>query len=153
KPLPRTIGVLLLALLVVQFTITTFTALDPDAAWGKWRYVMKALLMTFIAMSLCQDRVRLRWLYLVPALSLGFYGFKGGIWILLTGGGERVYGPEGTFFGDNNELGLSLAMMLPVLLYLSREETRPWLKRTLRVVFVFSIVAVLGTYSRGALLG
>jgi len=153
KPLPRTAGVLLLVLFVVDFTLTTVLAMNPYLAWGKWQWVTKALLMSFVAMCLCQDRVRLRWLYLVPALSLGFYGFKGGIWVLLSGGGERVFGPEGTFFGDNNELGLALCMVLPLLLYLSREEPRPWLKVLLRLVFGFSIVGILGTYSRGALLG
>jgi probable O-glycosylation ligase (exosortase A-associated) len=127
--------------------------MNPTLSWGKWSWVMKTLLMIFVAMSLFQDRDRLRWLYLVPALSIGFFGFKGGIWIILTGGGERVFGPQGTFFGDNNELGLALCMMLPLLLYLAREEPRPWLKRILRLVFGFSIVGILGTYSRGALVG
>lgn len=153
KPLPRTAGVLLLVLFMVDSTLTTVLAVNPYLAWGKWEWVAKALMLSFVAMCVCQDRVRLRWLYLVPALSLGFYGFKGGIWVLLSGGGERVYGPEGTFFGDNNELGLALCMMLPLLLYLSREEQRPWLKGILRLVFGFSIVGILGTYSRGALLG
>src|SRR5437762_1132881 len=98
KPLPRTGSMVLLVLFMMHFTITTILSLDPTFAWGKWTWVMKSLLMTFVAMSLCQDRVRLRWLYLVPALSLGFFGFKGGIWILLSGGGERVFGPEGTAF-------------------------------------------------------
>ena len=152
KPLPRTAGVLLLVLFMVDYTLTSVLAMNPHLAWGKWQWVTKALAMSFVAMCLCQDRVRLRWLYLVPALSLGFFGFKGGIWILLTGGGERVYGPEGSFFGNNNELGLALSMVLPLLLYLSREEPRRWLKNILRLVFGFSIVGILGTYSRGAFL-
>jgi probable O-glycosylation ligase (exosortase A-associated) len=153
KPLPRTVGVVLLVLFIVHVTITTVLAMNQELSWGKWEWVMKSLLMTFVAMSLFQDRERLRWLYLVPALSIGFFGFKGGIWVLVTGGGERVFGPEGTFFGDNNELGLALCMMLPLLVYLAREEPRPWLKRILRLVFGFSIVGILGTYSRGALVG
>ena len=68
-------------------------------------------------------------------------------------GGERVYGPELSFFWDNNTLGMALCMVLPILLYLSREEPRVWLKRTMRVMFAFSIVAILFTYSRGAFIG
>src|SRR4029077_13785625 len=84
---------------------------------------------------------------------LGLHGFKGGLWVFRTGGGERVYGPERSFFWDNNTLGLALCMILPVLLYLSREEQRKWLKQTLRWLFVFSIIAILFTYSRGAFIG
>src|SRR5574341_826303 len=50
KSLPQTAGVLLLALFMVHFTITTVLSLNPTLAWGKWQWVMKALLMIFIAM-------------------------------------------------------------------------------------------------------
>lgn len=153
KPLPRTWTVFALLLLAAHFTLTTMLAYDPQLAWGKWAWVSKALLMTFVTMTLFQDRDRLRGLYMVTALGLGFYGLKGGVWILRTGGGERVYGPDMSFFADNNTLGLALCMILPMLLYLSREEPRPWLKKTLRLVFCFTIIAILFTYSRGAFLG
>ena len=153
KPIPRTWTVIGLLLMALHFTLTTVLAYDPGTAWGKWDWVSKVLLMTFVTMTLFQDRARLRWLYLLIALSLGFYGLKGGIWVLRTGGGERVYGPEMSFFADNNTLGLALCMILPMLLYLSRDEPRPWLKKLLRVVFFFSIIAIVFTYSRGAFLG
>jgi len=104
-------------------------------------------------MVLFQQRERLRWLYAVTAVSLGLHGLKGGLWVLRTGGGERVYGPERSFFWDNNTLGLALCMILPTLLYLSRDEPRVWLRRLMRAIFAFSIVAILFTYSRGAFIG
>jgi len=153
KPIPRTLTVFAVLVMAAHFTLTTILAYDSQLAWGKWDWVSKALLMTFVTMSLFQDRERLRWLYMVPALGLGFYGLKGGLWVLRTGGGERVYGPDMSFFADNNGLGLALCMILPMLLYLSREEPRPWLKKILRVAFCFSVIAILFTYSRGAFLG
>ncbi len=153
NPIPKTGMVFLLVLLAVDFTLTTLLAYDQQEAWGKWNWVSKTLLMTLVSISLFQDRVRLRWLYMVAALGLGFYGLKGGIWVLRSGGGERVYGPDMSFFADNNTLGLALCMILPILLYLSREEPRLWLKRTLRLMFFFTIIAILFTYSRGAFLG
>jgi probable O-glycosylation ligase (exosortase A-associated) len=48
---------------------------------------------------------------------------------------------------------LALCMVLPMLLYLSREEPRPWLKFIFRLTFGLSIVSILFTYSRGAFLG
>jgi putative inorganic carbon (HCO3(-)) transporter len=153
KPIPRTWTVFILLVLVAHFTLTTILAYDQEQAWGKWDWVSKALLMTFVTMTLFQDRVRLRWLYMVAAFGLGFYGLKGGIWVLRSGGSERVYGPDMSFFADNNTLGLALCMILPMLLYLSREEPRPWLKRAMRLMFFFTIIAILFTYSRGAFLG
>ncbi len=153
KPIPRTWTVFTLLVLAAHITLTTILAYDQQEAWGKWDWVSKTLLMTFVTMSFFQDRVRLRWLYTVAALGLGFYGLKGGIWVLRSGGTERVYGPDMSFFADNNTLGLALCMILPMLLYLSREEPRLWLKRTMRLMFFFTIIAILFTYSRGAFLG
>ena len=153
KPIPLTWTVIGLALLTVHVSLTTVTSFDPELAMEKWTWVIKILLMTFVTMTLFQDRARLRWLYMVTALSLGFYGLKGGIWVFRTGGGERVYGPDMSFFADNNAIGLALCMILPMLLYLSREEPRRWLKRIMQVTFFFTVVAIIFTYSRGAFLG
>ena len=153
KPVPRVTGTVLLTALAAHFTLTTLLAYNPALAAGKLDWVLKSMLMTFVTMALFQDRARLRALYLVIALSLGFYGLKGGLWVLRTGGGEVVQGPGATFFADNNTLGLALCMVLPLLLYLSREEPRRWLKLLLRATFALTIIAVLFTYSRGAFLG
>jgi putative inorganic carbon (HCO3(-)) transporter len=154
KALPRTWGLFFLFAFVVHFTVTTLFSHNPDLAWGKWEWVVKSLLMAVVTITLFQDRVRLRYLYLVTALSLSFYGVRGSLWVLRTGGaGGWVFGPERSFFEDNNTLGLALCMILPILLYLSREEPRPWLKFVLRLTFGLNIVAILFTYSRGAFLG
>ncbi len=152
-PLPRSGAVTLLFLFTAHITISTILAFNPEEAWGKWDWVSKSILMTFVTMCLFQDRERLHWLYVVVATSFGLHGLKGGLWVLRTGGGSRVFGPERSFFGDNNTLGLALCMALPMLLYLSRLETRVWLKRMYRVLFAFSIIAILFTYSRGAFVG
>ena len=100
-----------------------------------------------------QDRVKLKWLLFVITLSLGFYGLKGGIWAVRTGGGEMVLGPIRTFISGNTEIGLALNMILPFLLMLRRDETRKWFRHLLLVMFCFTIIAVLITHSRGAFLG
>ena len=151
--IPRTTGTLLLLTLAVDFIMTTTLGFDPAYSAGKLDWVLKAMLMGFVTMALFQDRVRLRLLYLVIALSMGFYGLKGGLWVLRTGGAERVRGPGNTFFADNNTMGLALCMVLPMLLYLSREEPRRWMKITLRFMFACTIIGILFTYSRGAFLG
>jgi probable O-glycosylation ligase (exosortase A-associated) len=153
RPLPRTREVYLLLALWALFVITTVFAFNPNAAWAYLDKVSKILLITFVTMILFQDARKLRMLLYVIALSIGFFGLKGGIWALRTGGGNQVLGPPGSFIAGNTEMGLALNMVLPILLFLSRDEPRAWLRRLLRITFVFSIIASLITYSRGALLG
>lgn len=153
EPLPRTANVILLFAFAIHVTISTVLAHDPETAWGKWDWVSKSLLMSFVSMSLFQDRRRLYWLFVVVASSFGLHGLKGGLYVLRTGGGNHVFGPERSFFGDNNTFGLALCMALPMLLYLSRQEERVWPKRAYRIMFAFSCIAILFTYSRGAFVG
>lgn len=152
-PLPRRREVYLLLTLWGVFLASTFNALHPDPAWEQLTKVSKILLMTFVTLLLFQDRRKLRVLFYVIALSIGFFGLKGGIWAVATGGANSVLGPPGSFIEGNTDLGLALNMVLPILLLLSRDERRPWLRYLLRATFGFSIIAVLFTYSRGAVLG
>jgi probable O-glycosylation ligase (exosortase A-associated) len=153
KALPRTREIYLLVTLWAFFLLTTLHAFNPPDAWDYLEKVSKILLITFVTVVLFQDARKLRMLLYVIALSIGFYGLKGGIWALVTGAGNQVLGPRGSFIAGNTEIGLALNMVLPMLLFLRRDEPRPWLRHVLRIVFVFSIVAILITYSRGALVG
>jgi len=145
--------IVLLLLLWFVFFCSTMFAEYPEDAWKALGKVSKILLMTFVTILVINDREKIRWLLYVIALSIGYYGFKGGIWAILTGGQYRVLGPEGSFIEGNTEIGLALVMILPLLVFLRRDETRVWLSRLLLAMFCFSIVAILVTYSRGALLG
>jgi probable O-glycosylation ligase (exosortase A-associated) len=109
--------------------------------------------MTFVTIILLQDPKKVRALVWVIALSIGFYGLKGGIFMMRTGGGQMVLGPEGSFIAGNTEIGMALNMVLPFLVFLRREAMRPWLRHLLAIMFGFTIIAIVGTYSRGAFLG
>jgi probable O-glycosylation ligase (exosortase A-associated) len=150
-PWNREMGIL--ALLAAYFTFTTLFAMAPDAAWHQWDKVMKILLMTFVSTMLIYGKDRIHALLMVTALSIGFFGLKGGIFTFLTGGHHRIYGPGGSFIADNNSLGLAMIMVLPLLFFLAREESRKWLRRLLYATAAFTVVSVIFTYSRGALLG
>jgi probable O-glycosylation ligase (exosortase A-associated) len=95
-----------------------------------------------------------RWLLFVIAGSLGFYGFKAGIFTIMTGGGHMVLGAAGrTSVSTNNAIALVLNMCLPIFWYLRKQETKPWLRHLLLATFILSIIAVPFTYSRGGVLG
>ena len=151
--LPRTREVFLLLLLWATFFLSTLFAVYPQDAWEQLNKVSKILLMTFMTLLLLQDTKKVSMLLWVIALSIGFFGLKGGIWGVLTGGQDMVLGPADSFIAGNTEIGLALNMVLPILLFLRRETSRPWVRHVLLAMFVFSIIAILITYSRGAFLG
>lgn len=143
----------LLTALWAFFGLTTLFALYPDAAQDQLVKVSKILAMTFAMTLLLQDRRKLRLLLYVIAFSIGFYGFKGGVFAYVTGFRYQVLGPDNTFIAGNTEIGLALNMVLPILFLLRRDEERPWAKHLLLATFFLSIGAVISTYSRGAFLG
>jgi len=151
--LPMERETILLLLLGAMVTITGFYAFFPSTSWSQWSQFAKVLLINFVTIMLCLDKKKLRYLLMTIALSIGFYGFKGGIFSILTGGKHIVYGPPGSFITSNNTLGLGLLMVLPMLFFLAREEKNPALKAILRVTFFLTIIAIICTYSRGAFLG
>src|SRR6185436_7914257 len=112
----------------------------------------KILLMNFVTIMLINSQLKLRFLLLVISLSVGLIGLKGGIWVFASGGANRVYGPDGSFLADNNDLALALNMTVPLLLYLSKDEPRQWLRWLLKGAFVMSLIAIVFTYSRGGFL-
>ncbi len=153
RPIPRTAEVYLLLAMWGVFLLSTLTAINPTEAWPQLDRVSKIFLMTLVSMKLLQEPRKVRALLWVMGLSIGFYGLKGGIWAVRTGGQNMVVGPEGSFIAGNTEIGLALNMAIPILIFLRREETRRWVRHFLSATILFSVVAVLITYSRGAFLG
>ena len=153
KPIPWNAGLILVMVLVLYFTITTIPAWAPEPAWLQWRKVIKIALMTFVATMFIYGRERIYALMLTIALSIGFYGVKGFVFVVRSGGGERVQGPDGTFIEGNTFMGLALNMVLPILIYLARGEQRVWLRRLLYTTAAMTVVSIIFTYSRGAYVG
>jgi probable O-glycosylation ligase (exosortase A-associated) len=138
-------------LLWVTYTLSCFTAIYPDRAWYHWQDTSKLIVMSILASMMLTDAWRIRQFLLVIGFSLGFYGFKGGLFGLMTGGNQQVLGPGDSIIGANNNIGLALNMCLPLLWYLSKEE-RGWRKRALQVSFFLTIPAIMFTYSRASAL-
>lgn len=132
--------------------VPLFAANMPDAAY-EMNHISKIFLFTLIMIMLVNTRERARGVMLVTAGSLGLLAVKGAIFGLRTEGGARVWGPPDSFLSDNNAFGLALNMCLPLLFFLAREEKNRWMRIALRVTFAATVLGVLLTYSRGALLG
>ena len=141
------------------YCISTIDAIFPhrgwvsDLAFDRFKYVSKILLMIGLSMSLLYTKERIQLLMKVIALCIGFFAVKGGIWAIATGFTGIVWGPPRTFLYANNSIGLAMAMNIPLLFYLIKVETNPWIRRLMWVMLGFSYPAILGTFSRGAWLG
>lgn len=143
----------MLAVLLAFFTMKTPFAWEQPEAWWQWDKVFKIYLMTFVSTMLIFGEKRIRWLVLTIIVSLGFYGVKGGLFTLATGGQYRVEAPEGSFIGGNTQLGLALVMLLPLYLAHSQVTSSKWMRWSCWSAFWLSMVAIVFTYSRGALIG
>jgi probable O-glycosylation ligase (exosortase A-associated) len=138
---------------MAYMTLTTVFALSPDLAWSRWDRTIKIMALGILVASIMTNRVRVHALIWVIVLSLGYFGVKGGLFTIITGGDSRVIGPEGLGIGDNNYLALALCMILPLINYL-RVQSEWWLTRIGAIAaMAITVVAVLGTYSRGGLIG
>ena len=142
-------------LLIFNFWIVvcTYFAFYPQLAWPAWNTIWKIQLFVFLTAMLINDRKKLDGYLWVLGLSLAFYGVKGGIFTIVHGGVYRVQGPDGTFIGGNNELGLALILTIPILRYLQLQARQAWVRYGLVGVMILTAIAVIGTQSRGAFLG
>lgn len=134
-------------------TVTTYFALYPEDAFGAWTEFMKISFMAFLTVVMTSDKQKLYALIWVVTMSLAFYGLKGGIFTLLTGGGYRVWGPADSFIDDNNALALALVMVLPLIRFLQMNVDSKLASKALIVLMAFVVLGVLGTQSRGGFLG
>ncbi|MCG2577752.1 putative O-glycosylation ligase, exosortase A system-associated [Dechloromonas sp. XY25] len=153
KPFPlSTITVIYLSFLG-WMTMTSFFAVDtPEAIWARWEYVMKIHLFLMLTLMLLRGRQQIEQLIWVITLSIGFYGLKGGLFTLQTGGGGRVWGPPGGVISGNNELGVALVMLVPFMYYLFQTSTRRYIRNGMLFLIAATFLGILGTQSRGALL-
>jgi putative inorganic carbon (hco3(-)) transporter len=155
-----TLPTVLLILLWLWFGVTTLNVHASALMQHHWtdtiqkfKEVSKILLMTFVSLVLVIDHRRLRLWYLVTAGSFAVLAIKVAVWGVVTGGQFKVYGPPGSMLGDNNDFGLAMNMALPMFLCLARTEQARWLRWCFWMALPMGIIAVVLTFSRGAMLG
>jgi len=137
---------------LVWMSITTVFSMYPDAAWIQYERVVKIQLITFLTMMVIKTRKELNILIWIVALSIGFFGIKGGVFTLKTFGGHHVWGPSGSYIEDNNALAVALLMVLPLFYYLRLTTKRIIVRHLLLIAMLLIVVSVFGSQSRGALL-
>jgi len=153
KSPPLTAVTTLLALFYLWMCTTSLFALNHTGdVYEMWVKVTKIQLMLWVTIVMLSGRRQIDVLIWTIVVSIGFYGLKGGIWTLVTGGGERVWGPPGSFIEGNNELALALVVIIPLMYYLRSTTSKTWLRFGWVCLILFCMASVLGSHSRGALL-
>lgn len=153
KHLPKAAPLVWLGLFSVWITFTLpFAIVDSSANFEQLDKVLKIYLFTFITVYVIWTRRQVDYLIAVACFSVAFFGIKGGIFTISTGGGFRVRG-EGGFIAGNNEIALALIMIIPLIYYFVLVAPNKWAKRVLWVAMALCVVAAIGTQSRGGMLG
>lgn len=134
------------------FSFTTLFAWAPEAAFAKWDRAIKMTVAVLFTAVLITDRERWRQLLAVLAFSIAFFGVKGGLWTVATGGSFLVWGPPESYIADNNALAVALVMAIPLVLYFHETGAHRWLRLGCLAAAGLTALAVLGTHSRGGLL-
>ena len=139
-----------LIFLSVWTTITTFLAYDVDWSEHYWGLVIKTFLFIFLIMMTTTTKARVHALMWVIVISVGYYGVKGGAFTIVSGGSQKVFGPDNTIISDNNQLGLALVFILPLCNYLRMQTQNKFISIGIVAAMSLATVAIVGTYSRGA---
>lgn len=145
----RMLGLLLLWL---WFAVTSHYALLPWDAWDKYIQVLKILPPLLLTLLLIDTREKLFYLLVTIALSILLVAFKGGYWSLMTGFQDRVYGPPGSAYHDNNAFAVAVSMAIPLLALWVRESRDRVVRGILLAGIALCYGAVLSSWSRGGLL-
>ncbi|MGH6876652.1 MAG: putative O-glycosylation ligase, exosortase A system-associated [Rhizomicrobium sp.] len=154
RKLPRADIILVtIVLFLAWVTFNGFFAFDPSRSWPYWDQTWKIFALGLLIATMATSRVRIHALLWVIVLSLFYFGVKGGIFTLATGGHFHVEGPPETIIADNNQLAVALLMTLPIAYYLRTQTANRLVASGLLAGIVLTIIAILGSYSRGAFIG
>lgn len=152
RSFPVTPETVVLLMFVAWICVTQAFALDPAGSYDQWKKVMKIEFMVLMAMAILHTRQHIVALAWVLVGSIGFYGLKGGLFTLITGGNFIVWGPPTTYIEGNNELALALIVIIPLARFLQLNASSRWVKHGLTILMVLCAVAAIGSQSRGAFL-
>lgn len=148
---PFTPMVVTIILMGIWTTLTTINAVFPKVAYTNWNIFVSIIVMVLVGIALLQTRAKVEILVWTICISIGYYGFKTGLFGLKGGLGESFHGPS--YMNANNELARGMMFVIPLLYYLFATRKELWLKIGLAAVAAGSALTILLSGSRGAWLG
>lgn len=151
KSFPDALPIKLMITFTVWMCITfPFSIVSSSENYDQLEKVLKIMLLNLIIIIPLHTRKHVDYLLATVAASIGFFGVKGGVFSLATGGVHQVRGGGG-FIEPNNELALALIMTIPLILYFALSAERRAVRYALFGAIFLSSVAAVSSQSRGAL--
>lgn len=150
---PLSAQILISIVFLIWCLITTQLALSPYLSAARADLSFKNMIFGLVIAALTTSRIRCQALVWIFVLSYGYFGIKGGIFTILTRGAGNVIGPAGTGLEDRNALALVMLMTIPLANFLRITSSNRQVQLCLVGLMILHAVAVLGTYSRGGLIG
>jgi putative inorganic carbon (HCO3(-)) transporter len=134
-------------------TLTTLFSVNILLSYPDWVAFSKTLVLVFFLALFMNEK---HWILAatgVFTISIAFFGVKGGLFTLRGGGGYRVYGPPGTDWGSNNGMAIAMLLAGPVFIGLTGTLRGGLFKLAGYGSTLLCLLTVLGTQSRGGLVG
>lgn len=151
---PLTAGVVGLCVLWLFVTVKHPFSWNPEVAWEKWKQFTTIIAGALMMGTLIYGKQRIRIFIWVVLFCIGvFFGARGGLFAIATGGAYNVQGPAPSFIGGNTHLGVALLMVLPMFMAFQRDVVSALWRWGAIAGLWLTILAVMFTYSRGAWLG
>lgn len=143
--------------LVAFFILGTLSAIltisNEDVVWIEWDYFYKTLLLYFLIVFIVYKEIHIKTVLWAMVLSVSFIGVAEGSKYLISGGGHIIEGVLYSKMYDRNALALAMNMTLPFLFLLRKFTENRKVKAFLLFIAIANIVAILGSFSRGGLIG
>lgn len=136
--------------------VAQVNAVNPDLGWIWIDQFGRLILVSLFATTLVNTPRRFILLTAVIAFSIGFHSGKAGV-AFLIGGGVQFYDGLAGAFVDNNGYALAIAMIVPFLISVwqnlrTGSPIERWAARGFLVAVPFSMLTVIGTFSRSGFL-
>ncbi len=142
----------LMLLFFAWLTFNSAFAPYPDWSWPLWNRTARIMVFVLLVFVLMTTKARIHALVWVLVACIGYFGIKGGVFTLTSGGSAIVYGPPDTLLFDNNQLAAAVVMTLPLVNYLRLQTRAAWLRLGLAGAMALQVLMVFGSYSRGAVI-
>ena len=132
---------------------TSIGVADFDTRLVEITNFVKIIIFAVVVSALATTRLRIYSLLLGIALGMGYHGVAEGAKFIVSGGRHQVFGPARSIIGDNNHFALAMIFLLPLIYYLYTFSEKKIIRMGFLVAGALIFVSVIGTHSRGGLIG
>lgn len=139
--------VLMLVFLVIGLISQAGAITYQQDGWDIFDKLSKIVPLAFIVSWTIRDRVQIHALVIAICLGLGVTGVWEGTLFFVSGASHRVVGSAS--LGDNNEVALLIAMIIPLAYYVFTVSVQPLVRLASMGACVLFTACVIATQSRG----